>query len=67
MTNCVRNIKAGCGAMDSEDEIVVPGNLRATVCVSSQVGCRMGCTFCATGKTVVLFHACMSFVEAQWD
>ena len=22
---------------------------RATVCVSSQVGCAMGCTFCATG------------------
>jgi adenine C2-methylase RlmN of 23S rRNA A2503 and tRNA A37 len=24
-------------------------NKRATVCVSSQVGCAMGCTFCATG------------------
>ncbi len=24
---------------------------RATVCVSSQVGCKMGCTFCATGKS----------------
>uniref|UniRef100_A0A0G4HPG4 Radical SAM core domain-containing protein n=1 Tax=Chromera velia CCMP2878 TaxID=1169474 RepID=A0A0G4HPG4_9ALVE len=24
-------------------------NRRATVCVSSQVGCQMGCTFCATG------------------
>jgi len=23
---------------------------RATVCVSSQVGCQMGCNFCATGK-----------------
>jgi 23S rRNA (adenine2503-C2)-methyltransferase len=23
---------------------------RTTVCVSSQVGCRQGCTFCATGK-----------------
>ncbi|HST04318.1 MAG TPA: 23S rRNA (adenine(2503)-C2)-methyltransferase [Chloroflexia bacterium] len=23
---------------------------RATVCVSSQVGCAMGCTFCATGQ-----------------
>jgi len=22
---------------------------RSTVCVSSQVGCAMGCTFCATG------------------
>ena len=23
---------------------------RATVCVSSQAGCAMGCTFCATGQ-----------------
>lgn len=25
------------------------GNVRCTLCVSSQVGCQMGCTFCATG------------------
>jgi 23S rRNA (adenine2503-C2)-methyltransferase len=25
------------------------GNKRGTLCVSSQVGCQMGCTFCATG------------------
>jgi adenine C2-methylase RlmN of 23S rRNA A2503 and tRNA A37 len=27
----------------------VAGHQRATLCVSSQVGCIMGCTFCATG------------------
>jgi hypothetical protein len=26
------------------------GNKRGTLCVSSQVGCQMGCTFCATGR-----------------
>lgn len=26
------------------------GRLRATVCVSTQVGCGMGCPFCATGQ-----------------
>ncbi|CAN0906695.1 Ribosomal RNA large subunit methyltransferase N [Linum grandiflorum] len=26
------------------------GGLRSTLCVSSQVGCKMGCTFCATGS-----------------
>eukprot|EP01024_Parvocaulis_polyphysoides_P034926 TRINITY_DN30923_c1_g2_i2.p1 TRINITY_DN30923_c1_g2~~TRINITY_DN30923_c1_g2_i2.p1 ORF type:complete len:362 (-),score=25.79 TRINITY_DN30923_c1_g2_i2:68-1120(-) len=26
------------------------GGQRATLCVSSQVGCQMGCTFCATGS-----------------
>lgn len=25
------------------------GGLRSTLCVSSQVGCKMGCKFCATG------------------
>lgn len=27
-----------------------PGGPRATLCVSSQVGCKMGCKFCATGS-----------------
>lgn len=27
-----------------------PGGPRSTLCVSSQVGCKMGCTFCATGS-----------------
>ncbi|GAU33061.1 hypothetical protein TSUD_152160 [Trifolium subterraneum] len=27
-----------------------PGGLRATLCISSQVGCKMGCKFCATGS-----------------
>lgn len=28
----------------------IPDGDRATLCVSSQVGCRMGCRFCATGR-----------------
>lgn len=28
----------------------IPDKERATLCVSSQVGCRMGCRFCATGR-----------------
>ncbi|KAL2925855.1 Dual-specificity RNA methyltransferase RlmN [Bienertia sinuspersici] len=27
-----------------------PGGPRSTLCVSSQVGCKMGCKFCATGS-----------------
>ncbi|KZV17786.1 hypothetical protein F511_01595 [Dorcoceras hygrometricum] len=27
-----------------------PGGLRSTLCISSQVGCKMGCNFCATGS-----------------
>jgi 23S rRNA (adenine2503-C2)-methyltransferase len=28
----------------------IPDEDRATICVSSQVGCPLGCAFCATGK-----------------
>jgi 23S rRNA (adenine2503-C2)-methyltransferase len=28
----------------------IPDNERATICVSSQAGCKMGCLFCMTGK-----------------
>ena len=40
---------SGCVPCDPSDDVSIPGNPRATVCLSSQVGCRMGCTFCATG------------------
>ena len=29
---------------------MIPSGKRVTVCVSSQVGCKMGCLFCMTGK-----------------
>ena len=28
----------------------IPDNDRATICISSQAGCRMGCVFCMTGR-----------------
>lgn len=30
--------------------VVMPYDSRVTLCVSSQVGCRLGCTFCQTGR-----------------
>ena len=30
--------------------VLIPDSDRATLCVSSQVGCRMGCRFCMTGR-----------------
>lgn len=30
--------------------VLMPSEKRVTLCVSSQVGCRMACTFCQTGK-----------------
>ncbi len=32
------------------ESVVIPMFRRNTLCVSSQVGCRMGCRFCRTGK-----------------
>ena len=34
----------------SVEAAYIPDRDRATLCVSSQVGCRMGCVFCMTGK-----------------
>ncbi len=30
--------------------VLIPTDDRATACISSQVGCNLGCEFCATGK-----------------
>lgn len=32
------------------ETVFIPENDRATLCVSSQVGCKMNCLFCQTGK-----------------
>lgn len=40
---------AGRGGHDVE-AVYIPDKDRATLCVSSQAGCRMGCTFCMTGR-----------------
>ncbi|MBR1799365.1 MAG: 23S rRNA (adenine(2503)-C(2))-methyltransferase RlmN [Bacteroidales bacterium] len=32
------------------ESVFIPDEDRATLCVSSQVGCKMGCHFCATGR-----------------
>jgi len=30
--------------------VLIPSGTRSTVCISSQVGCALGCKFCATGQ-----------------
>jgi 23S rRNA (adenine2503-C2)-methyltransferase len=37
----------GSGGLETRPPV---GRGRATVCISSQAGCAMGCTFCATGQ-----------------
>lgn len=45
----VKYLFEGCGGQAVE-AVYIPDGDRATLCVSSQAGCRMGCTFCATGR-----------------
>ena len=39
----------GC-ASGSIESVIIPDNERRTICVSSQVGCKMACSFCMTGR-----------------
>jgi 23S rRNA (adenine2503-C2)-methyltransferase len=32
------------------ESVLIPSRSRRTLCVSSQAGCALGCTFCATGR-----------------
>ncbi|MBR2297770.1 MAG: 23S rRNA (adenine(2503)-C(2))-methyltransferase RlmN [Bacteroidales bacterium] len=32
------------------ETVMIPDDDRSTICVSSQVGCKMGCKFCMTGR-----------------
>ncbi len=41
------------------------GETSWTLCVSSQVGCRMGCTFCETGRMGLLRHLSAAEIVAQ--
>jgi len=46
--------------------VVLPkGRGRATLCISSQVGCKMGCTFCETGRMGLLRNMTTAEIVAQ--
>lgn len=45
----VKYLFPGAGGRDVE-AVYIPDRDRATLCVSSQAGCRMGCVFCMTGR-----------------
>lgn len=47
-----RTIKCAMKLDDDKivESVLIPTDTRMTVCISSQVGCSLTCTFCATGK-----------------
>ncbi|MDX2148260.1 MAG: 23S rRNA (adenine(2503)-C(2))-methyltransferase RlmN [Planctomycetota bacterium] len=42
------------------------GDVNYTLCVSSQVGCAMGCTFCETGQMGLIRSLTPAEIVAQW-
>ena len=57
-------------AIQLQDEHVVESVLmrhdnRITICISSQVGCAMGCTFCATGTMGIRGNLCSGEILEQ--
>lgn len=47
---CVLIPMTSVGPDDDDDGEPVGSRVRVTLCVSTQVGCAMGCTFCASGQ-----------------
>jgi len=51
--------------LEVESVCIPMGRGRHTLCVSSQVGCKMGCTFCETGRMGLLRHLTTDEIIAQ--
>jgi 23S rRNA (adenine2503-C2)-methyltransferase len=47
------------------ESVLIPMGAGTTICISSQVGCRMGCAFCETGKMGLLRHLSCEEIVAQ--
>jgi 23S rRNA (adenine2503-C2)-methyltransferase len=47
------------------ESVIVPMNRYNTLCVSTQVGCRMGCTFCETGRMGLKRHLGVHEITGQ--
>lgn len=47
------------------ESVVIPMKFGWSLCVSSQVGCRMGCTFCQTGRMGLKRHLTAGEIVSQ--
>lgn len=47
------------------ESVYIPDGDRATLCVSSQIGCKMGCKFCMTGRQGFHGHLSVSDILNQ--
>jgi len=51
--------------LECESVLLPMGRDRATLCISSQVGCKMGCRFCETGRMGLLRHLTTAEILGQ--
>ncbi len=62
-------VREGAGGLETES-VVIPMRRRHettnTLCVSSQVGCAMGCTFCETAQMGLVRSLTAAEIVAQW-
>ncbi len=47
------------------ESVLIPMESGTTLCISSQIGCRMGCAFCETGKMGLIRHLSCEEIVAQ--
>jgi 23S rRNA (adenine2503-C2)-methyltransferase len=47
------------------ESVFIPDTPKQTFCVSTQVGCAMGCAFCLTGKMGLIRHLTAAEITAQ--
>lgn len=62
-----RSVKFGFAGEDGHtiESVLIPEKERITLCVSSQIGCRMGCKFCVTGKIGFIRNLSVSEIVGQ--
>lgn len=49
-TDGTRKWLLDAGSMNGVETVFIPDDKRGTLCISSQVGCALECTFCSTGR-----------------
>ncbi|NLW34815.1 MAG: 23S rRNA (adenine(2503)-C(2))-methyltransferase RlmN [Syntrophorhabdus aromaticivorans] len=61
------SIKFALAGLDGRimESVFMPGKDRDTLCVSSQIGCRMGCKFCVTGRIGFIRNLAVSEIIGQ--
>lgn len=61
------SVKLGFSGQDGKliESVLIPAKDRYTLCVSTQIGCRMGCKFCVTGKIGFIRNLSVSEIVGQ--